>query len=538
MNEWHFGTAYELIADTVGDQPALICDGVTRTWSEYDDRSAKLAGFLVGQGLGVESKVGLYLHNSNEYMEAHHAAMKFRGCPINVNYRYQEDELVCLLNNADAEAVVFHSKYAGRIEAIKDRLEKTKVFIQVSDDSGNALVFGSHDYESVIMGSEPMKRINRKAEDLYMLYTGGTTGMPKGVMYSNGEHCSSLCGIGAMLGTPVPQSITDLSDCVSQTRDIGLSPRGLVCCPLMHGTGIWVGAMITHLAGGAVITVKKLGLDADLLLKQIENERASLATIVGDAFARPILNALDKAQKDGKPYDLSSLKIMLSSGVMWSQETKEGLLGHHDMMLVDAMGSSEGNMGIAVAARGVPPKTASFQANEDVKVFDDNNCQVTPGSDEMGMVATPSAMRGYYKDPEKTEKTVRVIDGVRWVFPGDYAKIEADGSMTLLGRGSMCINTAGEKVFPEEVEEALKSHSSVQDCLVVGIPDEKFGEKVVALASCTDDKFSEIELMDHCRNKIAGYKLPKNVLLVDKVARAPNGKADYKWAARRALELL
>ena len=538
MDEWHFGTAYELIADTVGDQPALICDGVTRTWAEYDDRSAKLAGFLVSQGLGTESKVGLYLHNSNEYMEAHHAAMKFRGCPINVNYRYQEDELVYLLNNADAEAVVFHSKYAERIEGIKDRLEKTRVFIQVSDDSENSLVQGAYDYESVVVDSQPMKRINRKAEDLYMLYTGGTTGMPKGVMYSNGEHCAGLCGIGAMLGTPVPQSVSDLSNCVSKTRDLGLLPRGLVCCPLMHGTGIWVGAMITHLTGGAVITVKKLGLDADLLLKQIENERASLATIVGDAFARPMLNALDQSQKDGKPYDLSSLKIMLSSGVMWSQETKEGLLSHHDMMLVDAMGSSEGNMGIAVAARGVPPKTASFQANEDVKVFDDNNREVTPGSDEMGMVATPSAMRGYYKDPEKTEKTVRVIDGVRWVFPGDYAKIEADGSMTLLGRGSMCINTAGEKVFPEEVEEALKSHSSVQDCLVVGIPDEKFGEKVVALASCSDEEFSEPELIEHCRRRIAGYKLPKNVIFVDKVARAPNGKADYKWAKQQALELL
>lgn len=195
-------------------------------------------------------------------------------------------------------------------------------------------------------------------------------------------------------------------------------------------------------------------------------------------------------------------------------------------------------MGIAVAARGVPPKTASFQANEDVKVFDDNDQEVAAGSEQIGMVATPSAMRGYYKDPKKTEKTVRVIDGVRWVFPGDYAKIESDGSMTLLGRGSMCINTAGEKVFPEEVEEALKSHPRVKDCLVVGVPDKKFGEKVVALASCSDQIFQESELIDHCRTKVAGYKLPKRVILVDEVGRAPNGKADYKWAKRCALELL
>jgi acyl-CoA synthetase (AMP-forming)/AMP-acid ligase II len=371
-----------------------------------------------------------------------------------------------------------------------------------------------------------------------MLYTGGTTGLPKGVMYSNGEHCAALCGIGAMLGTPVPKSISDLSNCIAQTKDLEMLPRGLVCCPLMHGTGIWVGAMITHLAGGAVITVKNLGLDADLLWQQVQNEKATLATIVGDAFARPMLEALDQSKKEGSLYDLSSLKIILSSGVMWSQEVKEGLLNHHDMMLVDAMGSSEGNMGIAIAARGVPPKTASFQANEDVKVFDDNDQEVAAGSEQIGMVATPSAMRGYYKDPEKTEKTVRVIGGIRWVFPGDYAKIEADGSMTLLGRGSMCINTAGEKVFPEEVEEALKSHSSVRDCLVVGIPDEKFGEKVVALASCTYEEFSEPKLIDHCRTKVAGYKLPKRVMLVEEVGRAPNGKADYKWAKSRALELL
>ncbi|MBA58120.1 MAG: acyl-CoA synthetase [Gammaproteobacteria bacterium] len=538
MKEWHFATAYEAIADTVGDEPALICDGVTRTWTEYDDRSARLASFLAGSGLGVDSKVGIYLHNSNEYMEVHHAAMKFRGCPINVNYRYQEDELVYLLDNADAEAIFFQATYSERIERIKTRLGKAKVFIQVSDDSGNPLLEGAYDYESLISDADPMGRINRKSDDLYMLYTGGTTGMPKGVMYANGEHCAGLCGIGAMLGTPVPETVQDIGACVAQTLEANLLQRGLVCCPLMHGTGIWVGAMITHLTGGAVVTLKNLGLDADLLWKQVEDEKATLATIVGDAFARPMLEALDSAEKENRSYDLSSLKIMLSSGVMWSQEVKEGLLRHNDMMLVDAMGSSEGSMGIAVAARGVPPKTASFQANEDVKVFDENNSEVEPGSGNMGMVATPSAMRGYYKDPEKTDKTVRMIDGVRWVFPGDYAIIESDGSMTLLGRGSNCINTAGEKVFPEEVEEAVKSHEEVIDCLVVGVADEKFGEKVVALVSTSGKAGSEADLIDYCRKKIAGYKLPKHIILVKEVKRAPNGKADYKWAKDQALHAL
>ncbi|MBO6657351.1 MAG: AMP-binding protein [Pseudomonadales bacterium] len=537
MSEWHFATAYEVIADTVGDKPALICEGVTRTWSAYDDRSARLASVLSEHGLGVESKVGIYLHNSNEYLEAHHAVMKFRGCPINVNYRYKEEELVYLLNNADAEAIFYQASYADRIAAIKDQLPNVKCYIQVSDDSGSDLLPGALAYEASMQSATPMARINRSPEDLYMLYTGGTTGMPKGVMYANGEHCAGLSGIGALLGAPVPETFADLARCVAETEKMGMRPTALVCCPLMHGTGIWVGAMVPQLAGGTVITVKQLGLDPDLLWGEVQTHSASMVTIVGDAFARPMLAALNEARSRGEAYDLSSVKMMASSGVMWSQEIKDGMLEHSDMMLFDAMGSSEGSMGSSVATRAMPAKTASFQMNEDVKVFTDDNREVTPGSGEIGMVGTPSAMRGYYKDPEKTAKTVREIDGARWVFPGDYASVEADGSLTLLGRGSMCINTAGEKVFPEEVEEALKSHDAVEDSLVVGVPDERFGEKVVGVVSLSVDA-QEQDLIDHCRQKIAGYKLPKHVILVDHVQRAPNGKADYKWAKQTALDNL
>ena len=362
--------------------------------------------------------------------------------------------------------------------------------------------------------------------------------MPKGVMYANGEHCAGLVGIGALTGAPIPESLDDLSRCIRQSAETNMLPTGLVCCPLMHGTGMWIGAMLTNLAGGAAITVNHLGLDPDLLWTEAVKHKATLATIVGDAFARPMLSALDAAVERDEPYDLSSLRLIISSGVMWSKEIKDGLLKHNDMVLFDAIGSTEGSMGASTTTREESAATAKFQMSEDVKVFNDDNEEVKPGTGEMGMVGTPSAMVGYYKDPEKTAQTVRTIDGVRWVFPGDYATLEEDGTLNLLGRGSMCINTAGEKVFPEEVEEVLKSHDSVEDCLVVGVPDDRFGEKVVGIVSLSNESAVDTDLINFCRERIAGYKLPKHVLLVDQVQRAANGKPDYKWAKQTALDLL
>lgn len=538
MTDWHFATAYEAIADTIGEKPALICGDVTRSWREYDDRSARIAAILNNHGLQPNSKIGIYLHNSNEYLEAHHGIMKIRGCPINVNYRYQDEELVYLLNNADAEAIIYQATYAPHIDSIRNRLDQVKCLIQVADASNNAVIDGALDYEHAIAGTNPMPRIDRFADDLYMLYTGGTTGMPKGVMYSNGEQCAGLAGLGAVTGGAVPQSIEDLKAVVAASSEAGTLPIGLVCCPLMHGTGIWLGGMLTQLAGGAVITVNHLGLDPDQIWQEAEKHGASQVTIVGDAFARPLLAALNDAAERQKPYDLSSVNLMISSGVMWSKEIKDGLLEHNDMLLFDAIGSTEGSMGASTATREASAGTAKFQLGEDVKVFDENDQEVKPGSGEMGMVGTQSPMRGYYKDPEKTAKTVREIGGKRWVFPGDFATVEEDGTLNLLGRGSMCINTAGEKVFPEEVEEALKSHDDVEDCLVVGVPDERFGERVAAVVSLKNQATDEASLIDYCRTRIAGYKLPRHVLFVSHVQRAPNGKADYTWAKETAHEAL
>jgi fatty-acyl-CoA synthase len=271
---------------------------------------------------------------------------------------------------------------------------------------------------------------------------------------------------------------------------------------------------------------------------QVEDTGTTNIVIVGDAFAKPMLDALDRAEESGKPYDLSSVKVIISSGVMWSEEIKNGLLRHHDMMLMDTMGSTEGGMGSSVSTRDNPPKTAKFSINPGVIIIADDGEILQPGSEKIGLIGTSGLVPvGYYKDEKKSAETFREVNGVRYSFPGDYAKLEEDGTITLLGRGSNCINSAGEKIYPEEVEEAIKRNDEVFDCLVVGVDDEKFGQKVVAVVSLEKNKdINEDSLVDATRSYIAGYKLPKKVIFVEQVERAPNGKANYKWAKNIANE--
>ena len=531
----HFASVWETIADLIPERNALVCGNSTRTWREYDDRAARIAALLDAHGIGHDGKVGIYLHNSNEYLEAQYGIFKVRGGPINVNYRYKADELVYLLDNADAEAVFYQACYAARIWEIRHRLPKVKLYVQV-DDGTEALLADAVDYERAIRDHAPMARIERSSDEIYMLYTGGTTGMPKGVMYTHGQFITAMMGAVASLGLDVPGSADDIPAVIEALRAADAFPVSLPACPLMHGTGMWLGSFVPLLQGGTVVTISKLGLDPHLLWSEVERNRCTGVTIVGDAFAKPMLDALDDAAKRGNSYDLSSLQSIVSSGVMWSSEIKERLLAHHDMRLVDAMGSTEGGMGSSVATRGEHAQTARFQMNPGVKVIADDGREVVPGSGETGKLATSGLVPvGYYKDPEKSAATFREIDGVRYSFPGDYATVEADGAITLLGRGSNCINTAGEKVYPEEVEEAVKQHPSVYDCLVVGLTDERFGQRVVAVAS-TEERahLDEQGLIDFTRDHLAGYKLPKQVLFVDQVRRAPNGKADYKWARTQA----
>ena len=534
-----FASVWEMVSDLVPENDALICGEDIVSWKEYDDRSSKIASALSEVGLGANSKAGLYLNNSNEYLIAQYAIFKIGGIPINVNYRYVEEELIYLLENSDAEAVFYHACYSSRIKEIAGSLPNIKAWIEVSD--GTESKFDqSLKYEELLNQHPPMKRIHRDPETIYMLYTGGTTGMPKGVMYKQGEFLVYLFRTLKAMGYDVPEDLSDLESRIEASKSSNAFIRSVVGCPLMHGTGMWLGAFLPLLLGGTAITTSNLGFDPDQLWAQVQNKKATNIVIVGDAFAKPMLDALNRGVSDGNAYDISSVQVIISSGVMWSAEVKQGLLEHHDMKLMDTMGSTEGGMGASVTTRDNPPATAKFALNPGVIVLADDGEILTPGSEKIGLIGTSGLVPvGYYKDEKKSAETFREVDGVRYSFPGDYAKLEVDGTITLLGRGSNCINSAGEKIYPEEVEEALKKDALVFDCLVVGMPDEKFGQKIVAVVSTVDNQqVNESELIENTRKSIAGYKLPKTILFTDEVQRAPNGKANYKWAKAFAEEQL
>ena len=534
-----FASVWEMVSDLVPENDALICGEDIVTWKEYDDSASKIASALSEAGLGANSKAGLYLNNSNEYLIAQYAIFKVGGIPINVNYRYIEEELIYLLENSDAEAVFYHACYSSRIKEISGSLPNIKAWIEVSD--GTESKFNrSLKYEDLLNQYPPMKRIHRDPETIYMLYTGGTTGMPKGVMYKQGEFLVYLFRTLKAMGYDVPEDLSDLKSRIEASKSSNAFIRSIVGCPLMHGTGMWLGAFLPLLLGGTAITTSNLGFDPDQLWAQVQNKKATNIVIVGDAFAKPMLDALNRGVSDGNAYDLSSVQVIISSGVMWSAEVKQGLLEHHDMKLMDTMGSTEGGMGASVTTRDNPPATAKFALNPGVIILADDGEILSPGSEKIGLIGTSGLVPvGYYKDEKKSAETFREVDGIRYSFPGDYAKLEADGTITLLGRGSNCINSAGEKIYPEEVEEALKKDALVFDCLVVGMPDEKFGQKIVAVVSTVDNQqINEAELIENTRKSIAGYKLPKTILFADEVQRAPNGKANYKWAKTFAEEQL
>ncbi|NMD25190.1 MAG: AMP-binding protein, partial [Actinobacteria bacterium] len=371
--EFHFATIWESLADVLGDHTAVVHGDKRYTWAQYDERAARVAAAYDSAGLGPDSKIGLYLYNGNEYLEAHYAAFKMRGVPINVNYRYMDEELWYLLDNSDAEALVFHSSLGDRVERVRERLPKLKLLIEV-DDGGAGQVPVARRYEEALASNVPMPRITRSESDIYMMYTGGTTGMPKGVMYDMGSLTQSFAQLGLpMLGLAAPTEATDMAPLVKGIIDAGGGLISMPCAPLMHGTGVWLGAMIPQLGGAAVVTLQSRSLDPDEVLRTVQNESVTNMTIVGDAFAKPIIRAIDAAAAAGTPYDLSQLKMIVSSGVMWTAEAKEQLLDRIEhVILVDAIGSSEGSMGSSISMKGVPPSTAKFTQSPTTKVFMDD----------------------------------------------------------------------------------------------------------------------------------------------------------------------
>ena len=531
--EAHLATLWESFADAIGDRQALICGERRCTWQVYDDRAARLASAFAAAGLKTDSKVGLYLYNSNEYLESQFAAFKLRAVPVNINYRYLDDELLYLLDNSDSEILVFHTSLGERVARVMDRAPNVKLWIEV-DAAGDA-VPGAVAYESLVGGHEPAPRIRRSEDDVYMIYTGGTTGMPKGVMYDMGALLQFFIYIGfGLFSLGTPPAIGEISDGGDEIWHGSESVVSIPACPLMHATGMWLSAMASLCVGGSVATLKGTSFDAHELWQLTEREKARQIVIVGDSFAKPMLRALEEARDAGRPYDLSELGSVVSSGAMWTSEVKQQFLDWHDLILIDVLGSTEGGVGTQLTTRGNVGETASFSMNLTTKVFTEDGREVVPGSGESGMVAVSGVVPiGYFKDDVKSRATFKAIDGVRYSFPGDWALVEADRTLTLLGRGSNCINTAGEKVYPEEVEVTVKQHPDVIDCLVVGVDDTDFGQRVTAVASLLiGSETDEAVLREFVRAKLASYKVPKQIVLVDEVRRAANGKPDYVWARK------
>jgi fatty-acyl-CoA synthase len=536
MAGWNFAELWERIADRFPDADAQVQGTRRISWRDFDARADGLARFLLDHGAEHQDKVALYLYNAPEYMEGTFAAYKAGLVPVNTNYRYLDEELAYLWDNADAVAVVFHGTFAERVDAVRDRLPKVRHWIWVDDGSGPMPEWAVA-YEDVVATETDRVRApwGRSGDDITMIYTGGTTGMPKGVMWRQDDLIRAVNGVANPLYLQDPEEV-GIDAPIDAIAEPGAP--GLPACPLMHGTG-WYTANLYLSAAGSVVLLEERHLDIVELLDTIEREGVGALTIVGDAFAKPIVRALD-AEPDR--WDLSSLVLITSSGVMWSTAAKQGLLRHHPgMLLLDSFSSSEAiGLGSSVSAAGAEEKTAHFNLGSDVKVITDDGREVEPGSGERGRVAIPGHVPlGYYKDPEKTAATFIQRDGRRFSMPGDYATVEADGSITLLGRGSVCINTGGEKVFPEEVEEVLKTHPGVRDAVVVGVPDEKFGEAITGVVELEPGSSpSDSELIEHVKESLAAYKAPRRVLTIDTIGRAPNAKVDYKRLRQYALDQL
>jgi acyl-CoA synthetase (AMP-forming)/AMP-acid ligase II len=533
-----WATLWEAIADELPDHAAVVVGDRRSTWRELDQRAARLASGLAGLGVGPDVKVAQLLYNCPEYLETVYAAFKLRAVPLNVNHRYLADEIVHVLGNADAEVLVFHGTLAGRVADARARLPQLRAVLQVDD--GGPLLEGAHWYEDLVAESEPAARIERSGADTLLLYTGGTTGLPKGVVWGHEDLWGALAFIGYVsMGLDMPESPADVGRIAAELNDGHRSPVNLCAPPLMHGTALFL-AIQTFVLGGTVVLLGGRRFDADELLRLVERERVTQISVVGDAFARPIVAALAAAEAAGRPYDLSSVQRVVSTGATFSADSKRGLTSRQPMAILDMIGASEGGpYAVNMTLPGQDPgETAAFTATPNTVLFDDATWErLPPGAGRTGVLAVAGAMpRGYLKDDAKTAATFRVIDGVRYTVPGDYAQIDADGTVHLLGRGSVCINTGGEKVYPEEVEVAARAHPGVADCNAVGVPDERFGEAVALVVARApgEPAVSETEVIAAVRERLAAYKAPKVVVFVDEIVRSPAGKSDYRWARRVA----
>jgi len=535
VSDHSFARAWQTVAALAPERTALVCGDRRVTFGEFDARAEQLAHVLRDAGVEPDDKVAIMCVNAPEYLEAFFAAQKLGAVPVNVNYRYVGAELAFLLDNSDSVALVYHDDFAPTVADALDALapeRRPRVQLQVAHAGGHDLLHGARDYEAALAAVDagaPASTREPAGDDLIFLYTGGTTGYPKAVMWRSDDLYVSLWQM-ARPGTEPPDVATSIN---AGKQAATLLPA----CPLMHGTGLFI-ALSTLSGGGTVVLLDTPRLDPAAVWSAIEREHVRVCTIVGDAFARPLLGALD-AEPDR--WDLSALQAITSSGVTWSPETKRGLLAHlPKVTLIDSLGASEGIMTRTETRASDDIAPARFKAGDRIVVVTDDGDVVQPGDERVGMLGVGGPIPlGYYKDAEKTAATFRTVEGRRYSIPGDYATVDPDGTIRLLGRGSACINTGGEKVYPEEVELALRSHPEVFDCVVVGVPDARWGEMVVALVQpASDAALAETDLAAHCHATLAGYKVPKHFVSVDSLQRSPAGKADYKLLRNVAEEAI
>ncbi len=526
--EWTFADVWETIAAEVPARPALVHGDKRVSWRGFDRHADAVAATLLDAGLQPQDKVALYLHNSPAYLESVFATLKARLVPVNTNYRYTGNELVQLWTNADAAAVIFQGTFLAQAEAVRHRCPAVRAWLFV-DDGAAACPGWATPYRAAATDRAATARA-RRGDDQIFIYTGGTTGLPRGVMWRQHD----LFMASNTTGDP---EAADLAHVRRRVRDAA-PPVGLAAAPLMHGTGFVFAATILN-RGGTVVTLPGKSFDVVELLDAIDREGVTDLCIVGDAFCRPIVDALDA--QPGR-WNVRGLKVVSSSGMAWSEAIKARLLAHApDALLIDFLNASEASgMGRALTSAKKTAGGARFQLGRNACVIDESGRPLAKGSAEAGRVAVRGHLPlGYYKDPVKTAATFPVIDGIRYAVPGDLATVDADGTITLLGRGSTCINTGGEKVFPEEVEEAINAHPDIADALVVGVPHPRFGQMVAAAVEWAGGAArDEQALLDHLRGRLAGHKIPRAMVPVDTIGRGPNGKADRPGVTARIVAAL
>jgi acyl-CoA synthetase (AMP-forming)/AMP-acid ligase II len=524
----HFNIAdlFESVVDNVPDKEAMVAGDRRITYRELDARANRVANFLRKSGVGAGDHVGLYLYNSIEFMEGVLGAMKIRAVPININYRYVAEELAYMVDNADLKALFFQRELTDTVADVARRFPRLTLKVALDDDSGaDFSPAGAVGYEEALASASDARDFpERSGDDLYIVYTGGTTGMPKGVMWRHED----VFFAGLQGGNPGGPPIKAPTELGPNAKARAMAMTFMPLAPFIHGAAQWA-ALIAFFQGGKVVIVPGRSFRPDLVWPLVEKEGVGTLTMVGDAMARPLMDAHD-GRKTPRLMIIASAGAILSDAVKDEIKQKCG-----SVMIINSFGSSEsGNSGHAMPGmdKGTEGRV-SFRMDDTAAVFDEESwTRIEKGSGKVGKYARTGRLPlGYYKDAQKTADTFRELEGKRWCIPGDYATVEVDGRITLFGRGAVCINSGGEKIFPEEVESALKGHPDVMDVLVVGLPDERWGQRVAAVIEPRPGAtlaFASID--EHIRKLVAGYKCPRQVFACSKVERQPSGKPDYKWA--------